>query len=79
VVAQILIRNLPDDVKDGLKKRAERHQRSLEAEAREILSAAVSVDPVLAWLDDSEELRTQFGGLELPVPERTAARPVSML
>ncbi|MBU4337617.1 MAG: plasmid stabilization protein [Actinobacteria bacterium] len=78
-MAQILIRNLPDDVKEGLRQRAERHSRSVEAEAREILSAAVTVDPVLAWLDDSEQLRRQLGGVTLPVPERTAPRPVMPL
>ncbi|WP_159806943.1 FitA-like ribbon-helix-helix domain-containing protein [Cellulomonas citrea] len=75
-MAQILIRNLPDDIKEGLRRRAERHSRSVEAEAREILSAAVTVDPVLAWLDGSEQLRREHGGLDLPQPGRTAARPV---
>ncbi|HEY0218010.1 MAG TPA: Arc family DNA-binding protein [Cellulomonas sp.] len=74
-MAQILVRNLPDTVKDGLRRRAERHHRSVEAEAREILAAAVDVDPVLAWLDDSAELRDELGGVELPLPGRTAARP----
>lgn len=78
-MAQILVRNLPDKVKEGLRQRAEHHGRSVEAEAREILSAAVTIDPVLAWLDDSDELRRDFGGVELPTPERTAARPVNPL
>jgi plasmid stability protein len=78
-MGQILVRNLPDEVKEGLRRRAERHHRSVEAEAREILSAAVTVDPVLAWLDDSDELRRQFGGVDLPVPERTASRSVGPL
>ena len=78
-MGQILVRNLPDAVKEGLRRRAERHCRSVEAEAREILSAAVAVDPVLAWLDDSDDLRKQFGGVDLPMPERTAPRPVGPL
>ncbi len=78
-MAQLLVRNLPDAVKDGLRQRAERHHRSVEAEVREILSAAVNVDPVLAWLDDAAELREEFGGVELPVPERTAPRSVPPL
>ncbi len=78
-MAQILVRNLPDDVKDGLRRRAERHHRSVEAEVREILSAAVTVDPVLAWLDDAAELREELGGIELPTSARTAARSVPPL
>lgn len=78
-MAQILVRNLPDPVKQRLSERAERHHRSLEAEAREILSAAVTVDPVLAWLEDSAALRSEFGGLDLPVAERTPARDVEPL
>lgn len=78
-MAQLLVRNLPDDVKDRLRARAERHHRSVEAEAREILAAAVHVDPVLAWLDESAELRTDHGGVDLPVAERSVARPVEPL
>jgi antitoxin FitA len=40
-VAQILIRQLEDDVKEKLQLRARRHGRSTEAEAREILRTAV--------------------------------------
>ncbi|MEV7974196.1 plasmid stabilization protein [Cellulomonas sp. NPDC089187] len=75
-MAQLLVRNLSDDTKEALRRRAERHQRSLEAEAREILSSAVRVDPVLTWLEDSAELRETEGGIELPEVDRSAARPV---
>jgi antitoxin FitA len=49
-MAQILIRNLPEDVKVRLKRRAEARGVSLEAEAREILHKAAKepsppVDP----------------------------------
>ena len=37
-MAQLLVRNIPDEVKDRLKRRAERHGHSLEAEVRDILS-----------------------------------------
>lgn len=77
-MAQLLVRNLPDGVKELLRVRAERHHRSVEAEAREILAAAVSVDPVLGWLDDSAELRAAHGGLDLPTPERSPAREVDL-
>ena len=42
---QILIRNLPDGTKAALRARAERHQRSLEAEARELLTASLRAEP----------------------------------
>jgi len=41
-MAQILVRNLDDHVKAGLVRRAARHGRSLEAEARAILAEAVA-------------------------------------
>lgn len=78
-MGQLLVRHLPDGVKERLRLRADSHSRSLEAEVREILAAAVSVDPVLAWLNDSAGLRGEHGGVELPAAERTPARPVSPL
>lgn len=36
-MAQLLIRNLPDEVKEGLRERAKSNGRSMEAEARAIL------------------------------------------
>jgi antitoxin FitA len=39
-VASILVRNLPDDAKERLRRRAMRHNRSLEAEVRAILKRA---------------------------------------
>ena len=41
-MATLTIRNLSDDVKNRLRIRAARHGRSMEAEARELLAAAVS-------------------------------------
>lgn len=43
-MAQLIVRDLEDDVKRGLQKRARRHGRSTEAEVREILRAAVAGD-----------------------------------
>jgi len=47
-VASILVRNLPEDTKERLRRRAMRHKRSLEAEVRAILERAAqeSVSPV---------------------------------
>ncbi len=43
-MAQLLVRNLDDDVKSRLKIQAQRHGRSTEEEVREILRAAVLID-----------------------------------
>lgn len=40
-MAQLVVRNLDDDVKAKLQRRAKRHGRSTEAEVREILRDAV--------------------------------------
>jgi antitoxin FitA len=44
-MAQIVVRKLEDDVKEGLRRRAVRHGRSLEAEVREILRDAAGAEP----------------------------------
>jgi plasmid stability protein len=40
-MAQIIVRNLEDEVKERLAQRARRHGRSMEAEVRDILRNAV--------------------------------------
>jgi hypothetical protein len=49
-MATLTIRNLPDEVRDALRRRAAEHRRSMEAEARAVLSQAVTprVDPARA-------------------------------
>ncbi|MGN6723046.1 MAG: FitA-like ribbon-helix-helix domain-containing protein [Marmoricola sp.] len=69
---QILIRNLPDDLKPELRRRAALAGRSAEAEARAILADYVfREDPVLCWLD---EIATVPEGEPLEAPERVAGR-----
>jgi antitoxin FitA len=43
-MAQLLVRNLDDAVKERLQRRAARRGRSMEEEAREILRAAIDQD-----------------------------------
>ena len=43
-MAQLIVRNLDDDVKARLQKRAKKHSRSLEEEVRDILRDAVKAD-----------------------------------
>jgi plasmid stability protein len=42
LMAMLTVRNLPDEVHRALRVRAARHGKSMEAEAREILEAAVT-------------------------------------
>jgi plasmid stability protein len=44
-MAQLLVRNIEENVKDRLRRRAKRHGRSMEEEAREILRQAVLSEP----------------------------------
>jgi antitoxin FitA len=43
-MAQLVVRNLEDDVKARLQARARRHKRSLEAEVRDILRVAANAE-----------------------------------
>lgn len=47
-MATLTIRNLPDDVHDALRRQAAEHRRSMEAEAREVIQAAVVRRPTEA-------------------------------
>lgn len=60
IVEQILIRNLPAGTKAVLRARAESHQRSVDAEVREILADALKEDPIsmvdLLSTDEGEDI-----------------------
>lgn len=76
----ITIRKLPDDVKQKLRMRAAANQRSMEAEARAILVAGLE-QPIrtdFTWIQQLVELGNELGGVEVLVPERTAARAVEL-
>ena len=58
----LTIRNLPEEVHDGLRMRAAANRRSVEAEAREMLRAGVAPTPdpddrALAWAELGEAAR----------------------
>ena len=44
-MAQLIVRNIEDDVRDRLRELAKRHGRSMEEEVRDILRAAVIDSP----------------------------------
>jgi antitoxin FitA len=66
-VAQLLVRNIPTAVKDRLKRRAQRHGRSLEAEVRSILDSAAQAEPIDAtgsvqnWVADLSAEMARIG------------------
>lgn len=69
-MAVITVRNLDDDVQKRLKMRAAAHGRSMEAEARDILTAAVSSNSMIVdWVEAARGL-----ALDLELPERSLPR-----
>lgn len=79
-MATIVIRNLDETVKRKLQVRAALNGRSMEAEAREIISGHVveSAAPRKSGLGTALIKRfASFGGVDLPIPPRTfSTRPV---
>jgi plasmid stability protein len=56
----LTIRNLDEEVKRKLRLRAALHQRSMEAEAREVLARAVNEPDTLAPPRTPEEMRARL-------------------
>lgn len=75
-MAAITIRKLDESVKTRLRVRAASHGRSMEEEAREILSAAVAEAPAEGFdLGTAiHERFAKYGGLELETPLREPVR-----
>ena len=72
-MAAVSIRDLDDQVRERLRIRAAQHGRSMEAEIRAILTAAVSEPPSTAGF--ARALLARFGalgGVDLDLPPRTA-------
>jgi antitoxin FitA len=77
-MAQLVVRQLEDDVKEKLQRRARRHGRSTEEEVREILRNAVRGEGAKrAPLGSRIAARFKRAGLDEPIPELRdqAARP----
>lgn len=72
-MAALSIRDLDDDVRDRLRVRAARNGRSMEAEARTILTDAVT-DPLPGEprnvIEAFRLLAAKHGGVELDLPSR---------
>ena len=59
-MAQLVVRNLENSVKAGLQRRAKRNHRSMEAEVRDILRAAVQREDKLPKRGLGTELASLF-------------------
>ncbi len=75
-MASMTIRNIDDKLKARLRIQAAAHGRSMEDEARDILKAALSTDPVSgkSLVDAIRAHVAPLGGIELVLPEREAIR-----
>ena len=73
-MASITIRNLEDDIKQRLRVRAAEHGRSMEEEARQIISQAVAAPQSI-----SAVFRAHFGelqGVELTLQQQPPHEPM---
>lgn len=69
-MAQVIVRNIEDDVKASLKARAIQHGWSMEEEVRQILRRAVSVEALeQPKLGSRIAARFADAGLTDPLPE----------
>ena len=75
-MASLTIRKLDDRVKARLRLRAARHGRSMEEEARAILTAAATekIEPPRNLAEAIHRRFARLGGVELELPPRTPAR-----
>lgn len=69
-MAVMTIRNLDEGIRDKLRVRAALHGRSMEAEARAILTAAVDSPMERSLLEVLGEMREILEGEELTLPPR---------
>ncbi len=69
-MAQVVVRQLEDDVKERLKRRAKRHGRSMEDEVRHILRNAVKEEHrAVRRLGSRITARFKTAGLSADLPE----------
>lgn len=80
-MADLSVRGLGDDVRERLRVRAARNRRSMEAEARQILTDAVESDRPGGGLVGA--IRREFsdvGGVDIDVPpRRTGPRAADLM
>ncbi|MDI6026958.1 plasmid stabilization protein [Corticibacterium sp. UT-5YL-CI-8] len=72
----ITVRNLDEDIKKALRKRAAERGVSMEQEVRDVLRASVKRDFAsgerqLTFSQSVESLKEKYGAFELDIPERS--------
>ncbi|MBV9775940.1 MAG: plasmid stabilization protein [Acetobacteraceae bacterium] len=81
-MAQLLVRNLDEEVKERLRRRAALRGHSLEAEARDILRAAAEDVSVVPGAGLGTRVARRFAGLglgaDLPELRGETARPADL-
>ena len=76
-MAQFVVRNLEEDVKEGLKRRAKRHARSMEDEVRHILrDATMQERRGVRKLGTRMAARFEGAGLSADLPELHGQPPL---
>jgi plasmid stability protein len=65
-MAQLLVRNIEDSVRDCLRRRAARHGRSLEEELRDILRAAAAREDHPPPSGLGSRMAARFATLDMP-------------
>ena len=77
VLTDFIIRNLDIELQKRLRARAASHGRSMEDEAREILSAALSIDaaPSRTLAEAIRARIASLGAVELELPQREPMPP----
>jgi plasmid stability protein len=76
-MGQFTVRNIEDEVKARLKRRAAAHGISMEAEVRQILRNAVKVEEISVGAGLGSRIAARFaqGGLNEPLPELKGQAP----
>lgn len=83
-MAMLTVRNLPDEVHRALRVRAAEHGRSMEAEVREILEAAIAPEnrpklgSLLAEIGREAQLSDQEAAVFDEVRDNTPAREIDL-
>lgn len=78
-IASVIIRNIPDATHRALKRRAERHGRSTEAEIRAILEDAVNPPTRIKLGSHLAAIGQRLGGTDLHIErDPTPAEPVDL-
>lgn len=77
-MTELLIRDLDDETTQQLRLLADRHGRSLEAEARAIIERALRSKPRKNIGSQMRAIFAPLGGVDLPdVRDRTPHKPIS--